>query len=129
VTSAHGKVPVIIPPASSPANQDRIVESMQESSPSNAAQRDDTSRYASSANYRKKRRGPACQECRSRKRKCEGSQPCSFCSENDVACIFGIQRKEMTPPGSIEEAAAVNAAQHGGPNRWGAIYQSAISQV
>ena len=42
---------------------------------------------------KKKRITRACEECKRRKRRCDGIQPCSSCKNVQVDCIFTIQAK------------------------------------
>ncbi|KAG9236460.1 putative C6 transcription factor [Amylocarpus encephaloides] len=39
----------------------------------------------------RKRTAHACEACRMRKSRCDGQQPCGWCTENDVDCVYGRQ--------------------------------------
>ncbi|KAG2175040.1 hypothetical protein INT43_006102, partial [Umbelopsis isabellina] len=40
----------------------------------------------------------ACDECRKRKVKCDGAQPCQRCSKNDIQCVFAKLPPKRGPP-------------------------------
>lgn len=42
--------------------------------------------------------GSACERCRSRKTKCDGGQPCSFCASHGIQCIHRQTKKKRSPP-------------------------------
>jgi len=41
----------------------------------------------------RKRTAHACDACRVRKSRCDGRQPCSWCTENEVECLYGQQQQ------------------------------------
>ncbi|CAG8971420.1 hypothetical protein HYALB_00002002 [Hymenoscyphus albidus] len=41
----------------------------------------------------RKRTAHACEACRTRKSRCDGQQPCAWCTENDVDCVYGRQQQ------------------------------------
>ncbi|CAO3641779.1 unnamed protein product [Cunninghamella blakesleeana] len=42
--------------------------------------------------------GSACETCRRRKTKCDGGQPCAFCSSNNIECIHRPSRRKRSLP-------------------------------
>ncbi|CZR54162.1 related to C6 transcription factor [Phialocephala subalpina] len=44
----------------------------------------------------RKRTAHACDACRLRKSRCDGRQPCSWCTENEVDCLYGKQQPSVT---------------------------------
>lgn len=42
--------------------------------------------------------GSACETCRRRKTKCDGGQPCAFCSSNNIECIHRPSRRKRSMP-------------------------------
>ncbi|KAI9013383.1 hypothetical protein CLU79DRAFT_769093 [Phycomyces nitens] len=59
----------------------------------------------STTNARRLSSGSACETCRRRKTKCDGSSPCSFCSTNGIDCVNNSERRKRTmaaPPGDNE---------------------------
>ncbi|KAI7868777.1 hypothetical protein BDF14DRAFT_1700833, partial [Spinellus fusiger] len=57
----------------------------------------DTSRSVfSTTNARRLSSGSACETCRRRKTKCDGSSPCGFCSANEIDCVNYSERKKRT---------------------------------
>ncbi|KUJ11143.1 putative C6 transcription factor [Mollisia scopiformis] len=44
----------------------------------------------------RKRTAHACGACRLRKSRCDGRQPCSWCTENEVDCLYGKQEPSIT---------------------------------
>ncbi|KAG8355335.1 hypothetical protein FVEN_g6713 [Fusarium venenatum] len=42
----------------------------------------------------------ACENCRKRKRKCDGASPCSWCCKKDLECIFVLERPKRKKQGS-----------------------------
>ncbi|GAA5806736.1 hypothetical protein MFLAVUS_000084 [Mucor flavus] len=36
--------------------------------------------------------GSACETCRKRKTKCDGGQPCAFCSSNGIECLHRLNK-------------------------------------
>lgn len=43
----------------------------------------------------RKRTAHACDACRLRKSRCDGRQPCSWCLENEVDCLYGQQQPNL----------------------------------
>ncbi|KAG2232674.1 hypothetical protein INT48_006853 [Thamnidium elegans] len=42
--------------------------------------------------------GSACETCRKRKTKCDGGQPCAFCSSNGIECSHRLNKQGSTMP-------------------------------
>ncbi|KAI8333145.1 hypothetical protein BC941DRAFT_435213 [Chlamydoabsidia padenii] len=40
--------------------------------------------------------GSACETCRRRKTKCDGSNPCAFCAANHLKCVNNTERRKRT---------------------------------
>lgn len=52
----------------------------------------------------RKRVGKACDRCRLKKSKCDGSSPCSRCKADNAICVFGERKKshdKVYPKGYI----------------------------
>lgn len=46
--------------------------------------------------------GSACETCRRRKTKCDGQQPCNYCSTNGIECLNNSERRKRgLPPVSV----------------------------
>ncbi|KAL0077842.1 hypothetical protein F4703DRAFT_1881545 [Phycomyces blakesleeanus] len=57
------------------------------------------------SNARRLSSGSACETCRRRKTKCDGSNPCAFCAANGLECVNNSERRKRamaTPPGDNE---------------------------
>lgn len=53
----------------------------------------------------RKRVGKACDRCRLKKSKCDGSSPCSRCRADNAICVFGERKKsqdKVYPKGSVQ---------------------------
>lgn len=42
--------------------------------------------------------GSACETCRRRKTKCDGQQPCNYCSTNGIECLNNSERRKRGLP-------------------------------
>ncbi|KAI9014469.1 hypothetical protein CLU79DRAFT_766903 [Phycomyces nitens] len=57
------------------------------------------------SNARRLSSGSACETCRRRKTKCDGSNPCAFCAANGLECVNNSERRKRalaTPSGDNE---------------------------
>lgn len=54
-----------------------------------AAQAEASSRNTSSTKPQSSRQGRACDQCRSKKTKCDGDRPCEACSRRNFTCTYG----------------------------------------
>lgn len=53
--------------------------------------------------------GSACERCRSRKTKCDGGQPCSFCASHGIQCVHRQNKKKRNSyPYATSTAATTN---------------------
>ncbi|EPE25849.1 Zn2/Cys6 DNA-binding protein [Glarea lozoyensis ATCC 20868] len=50
----------------------------------------------------RKRTAHACDACRMRKSRCDGQQPCAWCTENDVDCLYGRQQQLAVGQGASQ---------------------------
>ncbi|KAM3548651.1 hypothetical protein ARSEF4850_009294 [Beauveria asiatica] len=60
---------------------------------------------------RRRRVYAACSECRRRRRKCDGSQPCAQCQAYGYACVYDAENFSSPAQSSSEAAAAVLPSQ------------------
>ncbi|KAM3434192.1 hypothetical protein MY4824_005531 [Beauveria thailandica] len=61
---------------------------------------------------RRRRVYAACSECRRRRRKCDGSQPCAQCQAYGYACVYDAENFSSPAQSSSDAAAAAAAAVH-----------------
>ncbi|KAF7116149.1 hypothetical protein CNMCM5793_004169 [Aspergillus hiratsukae] len=61
---------------------------------------------------RQRRSKVACEPCRTRKRKCDGQQPCETCTESEYTCRYDLgSRKKRNKDVSLESLTAARPAQ------------------
>ncbi|KAM3534405.1 hypothetical protein MY4038_002370 [Beauveria bassiana] len=61
---------------------------------------------------RRRRVYAACSECRRRRRKCDGSQPCAQCQAYGYACLYDAENFSSPAQSSSDAAATAAAAAH-----------------
>ncbi|KAK6225254.1 hypothetical protein QIS74_01301 [Colletotrichum tabaci] len=71
------------------------------------------------------RAGIACFTCRSKKVKCSGQQPCSYCDKRDLECVFrAVQKRKLFPVSQVrdlENQVALFSGERPSPSGAGAV--------